>query len=158
MTTLIAGVGNIFFGDDGFGVEVIRRLAASPPEDATVVDFGIRGVHLAYELLARHDLVVIADCMARGEAPGTLYVLDPDVDAPPAVDDAHGMHLPAVFASVRAMGGALPRIPIGRCEPATTEPQLGLSEVVQRALPAALDLVRDTIRRSRARATQEDTP
>ena len=147
---LVAGVGNVFFGDDGFGVEVARRLAQSPPSDAMVVDFGIRGVHLAYEMLGPHDLVVIADCMARGEAPGTLYVLDPDLEQPQGAADAHSMHLPAVFASVRAMGGTLPRIRIIGCEPATTEPQLGLSDVVMRALPAAVDLVRSVI--------QENTP
>ena len=144
---LVAGIGNIFFGDDGFGVEVARRLAAEPPPNASGIDFGIRGVHLAYELLAPTDLLVVDDLTSRGGAAGSLSVIDPTVEDTPASAqrDAHGMSLPAVFESVRAMGGQLPEIRIIGCEPATTEPQLGLSDVVERALPAALDLVRNVI-------------
>jgi hydrogenase maturation protease len=143
--TLVAGVGNIFFGDDGFGVEVVRQLALAPPPGVTVVDFGIRGVHLAYEMLAPVELVVIADCMSRGGTPGTLYVVSPETAVAPGVDDAHGMNLPAVFATVRAMAGALPRVRIVGCEPASLEPAVGLSPTVARTIPSAVELVRSVL-------------
>src|SRR6267378_249970 len=77
---LVAGVGNIFLGDDGFGVDVARRLARAPmPENVTVADYGIRGVHLAYQLLDEFELVVIVDAVSRGGMPGTLYVIEPEV-------------------------------------------------------------------------------
>src|SRR4029450_12420487 len=83
---LVAGVGNIFLGDDGFGVEVARRLAAEElPEDVRVADFGIRGVHLAPELLDGYDPAILVDATPRGGPPGTVYVIEPE---PPAVRDA----------------------------------------------------------------------
>jgi hydrogenase maturation protease len=142
---LVAGVGNVFFGDDGFGVEVARALAAAPPPHATVTDYGIRGVHLAYELLSPPELLVVIDVTARGGEPGTLYVIDPDVERPPHVDDAHGMHLPAVFASVKAMGGAMPPTRVIGCEPAEIVARMGLSASVAAAVPRAAELVRTTI-------------
>src|SRR5688500_9453041 len=106
---LVAGVGNLLLGDDGFGVEVARRLATTMlPEGARARDFGIRGVHLAYELLDGVDVLLVADALARGGEPGTLYVFEPDTGAAaPLEGDAHGMDLPHVFASVRSMGGEL---------------------------------------------------
>lgn len=81
--TLVAGVGNIFLGDDGFGVEVARRLAAEPlPEQVEVADIGVRGVHLAYQLLDGYDTLVLVDATTRGGAPGTLYLIEPDGGAP----------------------------------------------------------------------------
>jgi len=143
---LVAGVGNVFFGDDGFGVEVARQLAAEPPPGTRVGDFGIRARHLAYELLAPLELCVVADCMPRGGRPGTLYVLEPEVTGlPVSVVDAHAMSLDTVFAAVRQLGGALPRILIVGCEPAAIEPGMGLSPTVASAVPAAIDLIRDLI-------------
>lgn len=142
---LVAGVGNVFFGDDGFGVEVARRLLAAPPDDTQVADFGIRGVHLAYELLAPFDLVIVADCMPRGGEPGTLYVVEPDVETCASPADAHGMDLPLVFAAVRELGGTLPRTLVLGCEPHAIEPGIGLSPSVERAIPGALDLIRELI-------------
>ena len=166
---LVAGVGNVFFGDDGFGVEVARRLLAAPPDDTRVADFGIRGVHLAYELLAPFDLVIVADCMPRGGAPGTLYVVEPELEACASPADApgdgeagasvampvrsgvsagpHGMDLPLVFAAVRELGGSLPRTLVLGCEPHDLEPGIGLSPSVERAIPGALDLIRELIAR-----------
>jgi len=144
---LVAGVGNVFFGDDAFGVEVARRLALAPPPDARVADFGIRARHLAFELLAPFELCVVADCMPRGGAPGTLYLVEPELDdADGSVADAHGMNLPVVFSAVRQLGGVLPRTLIVGCEPATIEPGMELSPAVASAVPAAVELILGLIR------------
>jgi hydrogenase maturation protease len=143
---LVAGVGNLFFGDDGFGVEVARRLTDAAPAGTRVVDFGIRAVHLAYELLAPLDRLVVVDCMARGGVPGTLYVVEPD----PASDttpraDGHSMNVPGVFAMVRELGGTLPPTLVVGCEPENIEPGIGLSPRVAGTVPAAIDLIRELI-------------
>src|SRR3954462_334859 len=79
---LIAGVGNIFLGDDAFGVEVVQRLARRPlPEGIRVVDFGIRGLDLAYALLDGYEATILVDALPRGGPPGTLYVLEPELEA-----------------------------------------------------------------------------
>lgn len=141
---LIAGVGNMFFGDDGFGVEVARRLVEDPPPGARVADFGIRSIHLVYELLEPVDVCIIVDCMPRGAAPGTLYVLEPDpVRDEASVANAHGMDLSVVFAAVQDLAGRMPLTRVVGCEPATTEPGIGLSSSVTQAVPAAIALVRD---------------
>lgn len=143
---LVAGVGNLFFGDDAFGVEVARRLAVEPPPAARVLDIGIRAVHLAYELLAPHALCIVIDCARRGGAPGTLYVIEPEADPPAGgIASAHGMNLPVVFSTVRELGGHLPRTLIVGCEPADLEPGIGLSPEVARAVPEAVELVRELI-------------
>jgi hydrogenase maturation protease len=143
---LVAGVGNLFFGDDAFGVEVARRLAPAPPPGATVTDFGIRAIHLAYELLNPVDLCIVVDCMPRGGTPGTLYVLEPEHDSfAGAVADAHAMSLPVVFAAVRELGGTMPRTLIVGCEPAEVEPGMGLTPAVERAVPEALALIHELV-------------
>lgn len=144
---LVAGVGNVFFGDDAFGVEVARQLALAPPPDAKVADFGIRARHLAFELLTPFELCVVADCMPRGGAPGTLYVVEPEPGlAGGSVADAHAMNLQVVFSSVRELGGTLPRTLIVGCEPETIEPGMELSSAVASAVPAAVDLILELIR------------
>ncbi len=81
--TLVAGVGNIFFGDDGFGVEVARRLTECElPEGVTVADYGIRGMHLAYDLSNGFDRAILIDAAPRGGTPGTVYVLEPEEPGP----------------------------------------------------------------------------
>jgi hydrogenase maturation protease len=145
---LVAGVGNLFFGDDGFGVEVARRLAGEPPPGTRVADFGIRAVHLAFELLRTPELLVVADCVSRGGAPGTLYVIEPEPDdIRGSVGDAHALTLPSVFATVRDLGGAMPPTLVVGCEPDSLEPGIGLSPVVAAAVPMAIDLIRDLISR-----------
>lgn len=141
--TLVAGVGNIFLSDDAFGVEVVRRLAGRPmPDGVTVADYGIRGIHLAYELLEGYDRLILIDAIARGGAPGTIYVLQPDdVPANGAVADAHGMQPRAVLAYLASIGGGpIPTLIVG-CEPATIEENMGLSEPVEHAVDEAIAVV-----------------
>ena len=142
---LVAGVGNIFLGDDGFGVEVARRLAGEPlPEGARVRDFGIRGIHLAYQLLEGFDMLILVDALSRGEAPGTLYVFEPDeADAPEAETflDAHGLDPASVLAMVRLLGGALGRTLVVGCEPGEIVERIGLSPPVSQAVDEAVRLV-----------------
>jgi hydrogenase maturation protease len=140
---LVAGVGNVFFGDDGFGPEVARALALGEPvAGAKVEDFGIRGLHLAYELLDGYARAIIVDAVPRGGAPGTLYVIEPDASAVPSTPDAHRMDLGNVFAYLRTLGGEPPPVTIVGCEPETVEPGMGLSAAVARSVDGAAALVR----------------
>lgn len=145
---LVAGIGNVFLGDDGFGVAVAQRLAAEPlPEGTRVVDFGIRGVHLAFELLSAPDLLVLVDATTRRGAPGTLYLIDPeeDTDAHAASPDAHAMDPSAVMRAVAQMGGTLPRVRIVGCEPADLTEGIRLSEPVRQAIEPAIAMIRRLI-------------
>jgi hydrogenase maturation protease len=155
---LLAGIGNVFLGDDGFGVEVARRLlgthrapgVAAP--DVTVADYGIRGLHLAYDMLAgRFDTTILIDAICRKAAPGTLYVFEPDPVEPGGVPvDAHGMHPAAVLALLRRLGGEPGRILVLGCEPACLEEGVGLSPPVAAAVDEAViqawDLARNASR------------
>ncbi len=142
---LVAGVGNVFFGDDGFGPEVARALLREPPADAKVEDFGIRGLHLAYELLAGYERAILIDAAPRGDAPGTLYVIEPELEVATGAPDAHRMDVQNVFAYVRVLGGEAPPVTIVGCEPETTEPGMELSAPVRRSVEAAEALVRRLI-------------
>jgi hydrogenase maturation protease len=157
--TLVAGIGNIFLSDDGFGVETVRQLAAGPlPEHVETADIGVRGVHLAYQLLEGYDLVVLVDATARGGAPGTLYLIEPgepgavDPAGDPAVApdaallDGHRMTPDSVLALLGTLcagtGGTAPgRMLVVGCEPATVEEGMGLSEPVAGAVPEAVRLI-----------------
>lgn len=152
---LVAGVGNLFFGDDGFGPEVARALAGEARTDVKVEDFGIRGLHLAYELLAGYDLAIVIDAVPRGGSPGTLYVIEPEGTTPASTPDAHRMDLQNVFGYLRVLGGEPPALRIVGCEPGTTEPQIGLSEPVAQAVDAAVALVRRLIDEQLARDARE---
>ena len=140
---LVAGVGNIFFGDDGFGVEVSRRLSERAlPEGVQVKDFGIRGLDLTYALLDGWDAAILVDALPRGGDPGTLYVLDPAADAVPPVLDPHAMHPARVLAMARELGGTPPILRVVGCEPgAAEEMQMGLSPAVAAAVDPACTLV-----------------
>lgn len=146
---LVAGVGNVFLQDDGFGVAVAQELTrAELPEGTRVVDFGIRGLHLAYDLLDTPDLLVLVDATSKKRAPGTLYLIDPefgDNEVSPAAADAHAMDPSAVFASVLHLGGRLPRTRIVGCEPASLDEGMGLSPPVERAVPAAVTMIRELL-------------
>ena len=143
--TLVAGVGNIFQRDDAFGVEVVRLLAGRPyPPGVKVADFGIRGVHLVYELLDGCDLFVLIDAAQRGCVPGTVAVLeiDPaDFATATGVMDAHGLAPDQVFAMLDAMGGRPARSLVVACEPADVSAGMGLSDQVRMALPHAVRAV-----------------
>lgn len=117
---LVAGIGNVFLGDDGFGVALADRLARRElPVGVEVVDYGIRGMDLAYALHDGWDAVLMLDAMPRGRAPGTLYVIEPDLgELSPAVD-AHGMDPVMVLGLAQALGGPLPRVLVVGCEPRT---------------------------------------
>lgn len=144
---LVAGVGNIFLTDDGFGVEVVRRLAAEPlPPGARVHDYGIGGIHLAYDLLDGYETLVLVDAVSRGEEPGTVFVLEVGRnDLGPGGLDAHDMDPAAVFAALDRLGGTLPRTLVVGCEPAETGEGLGLSDPVGRAVDHAVAAVRDLV-------------
>src|SRR5215470_12271058 len=110
---LVAGVGNIFRGDDAFGVEVVRRLhGRSIPNTVRVVDFATRGHDLAYAILDGYDGVIFVDAARRGSPPGTLYALElsPEPAGRSAACGGHGVNLPAVFDLVRTMNGSFPRL------------------------------------------------
>lgn len=153
---LIAGIGNIFLGDDGFGVEVVQRLTSRKlPEWVKVADFGIRGMHLAYELLdGGYDTTILVDATPQGDAPGTVYLIEPDFgpagsggDANGIPADAHGMHPGAVFSMLRALGGVPGRVLIVGCEPAGIEEGIGLSASVEAAVDEAIALIIDVLGR-----------
>ncbi len=115
---LVAGIGNVFMGDDGFGVEVVARLARSKlPAGVDIADFGIRGMDLAYAL-AGYDVAVFVDALPRGGAAGTLYLIEPQLEEQDAVPDAHGMDPVTVLALARELGDPLPRVLVVGCEPA----------------------------------------
>ncbi|GAC1593258.1 MAG: hydrogenase maturation protease [Candidatus Velthaea sp.] len=138
---LVAGVGNIFFGDDGFGPAVVRALEREPLERVKLEDFGIRGLHMAYELLEGYERALLIDALPRGQAPGTLYVVEPDPAASAGAPDAHSMDVQNVFAVVRTLGGEAPPITLVGCEPESIEDGIELSTPVARAVEPAAALV-----------------
>lgn len=143
---LVAGIGNIFLGDDGFGPEVIRHVT-DLPDDVRVVDYGIRGMHLAYDLLDDWDALVLVDAIPDRGNPGEIRVFEAEAesrDAPTGLD-AHGMDPAAVFASLRALGGTPPRTVVVGCEVADIGDGIGLSEPVQAAVPDAVRAVESTV-------------
>ena len=149
----MAGVGNVFLGDDGFGVALAGRLAARElPAGVKVVDYGIRGMDLAYALGEGWDAVVLLDATPRGRAPGTLYVIEAEVGEDAGVPiDAHGMDPVKVLALARALGGSPPRTLVVGCEPQTRmtgdedEVVADLSEPVRAALDEAERLVGEVL-------------
>ncbi len=151
---LVAGIGNIFLGDDAFGVEVTRRLSARPqPEAVRVADFGIRGYDLAYALLDGYDTTILIDACPRGDAPGTLYVIEPDLNdlgSPEGQQgpvEAHGMNPLNVLRLASSMG-PLKRVLLVGCEPQSFGPdegQMGLSEPIEAALDDAVKMVESLI-------------
>ena len=141
MTALIAGVGNVLLGDDGFGVEVVRRMPTLP--GVRTQDFGVRALHLAYELLEPWTAVLVVDAMDRRAPPGTLFVLEPDVDVfpEPAVPDAHGLHPAAVLRLARDLGAQLGHVRVIGCQPEVLDEHIGLSGPVERAVPEAVRIL-----------------
>jgi hydrogenase maturation protease len=148
---LIACVGNIFLGDDGFGVEVARRLANKTlPPDVLLKDFGIRGFDLAYALMDRYDLCILVDACARGLEPGTVFLLEPDpIDEVQRGIEPHGMNPMNVLRLVRSLGGTPGRVLIVGCEPAElgsdNDGQFGLSGPVEAAVDEAIHLIESLV-------------
>jgi hydrogenase maturation protease len=153
MKILVAGIGNVLLGDDGFGVEVARRLAAKPlPDGVKVRDFGIRGMDLAYALLDGYDAAVLVDIARRGGPPGTLYVIEPVADEDGAPSDAnpepHSMHPARVMAFVEALGGTPAPLRLVACEPVEMDEDelvMGLSAPVAAAVEPAAALVESVV-------------
>jgi len=146
--TLVAGVGNIFFGDDGFGVEVARRLAERElPEWVTVADYGISGMHLAYDLSDGFDRAILIDAMSRGGAPGTVYVVEPErpLIADGGLVDAHGMQPDVLLGMLGILGSEAGQMLIVGCEPESSAPGIGLSGPVAAAVDDAVRTVLDLI-------------
>jgi hydrogenase maturation protease len=151
---LVAGVGNVFLGDDGFGVEVVRRLAGRGlPEGVEVVDFGIRGLDLAYALQDDYDAVIFVDATPRGEKPGTVYLLEPEIEEDGEVAlDTHGMDPVKVIKLSRALGARPTRTLVVGCEPqvvvsgeAYDDMLMELSEPVRTAVEEAVKLVESLV-------------
>ncbi len=157
MSVLVAGIGNVFFGDDGFGPEVARVLAQTPVADAKIEDFGIRGLHLAYELLNGYERAILVDAVPRGDVPGTLYVIEPDRNVAASTPDAHRMDIQNVFGYLRMLDGEPPPITIVGCEPESVEPGMGLSPAVAGAVDGAAALVRRLIAQQLATQARETT-
>jgi hydrogenase maturation protease len=150
---LVAGIGNIFLGDDGFGCEVAKRLADGPmPDGVDVVDYGIRGFDLAYALAAGYESAVLIDAAPLGEAPGTLVVLEADCGDGDAELDAHGMDPVRVLRLARDLGGTPGRTVVLACEPGRlADPDVDgdvlveLSEPVRTAVEHAVPAVRSLV-------------
>jgi hydrogenase maturation protease len=152
---LIAGVGNIFLGDDGFGTEVASRLTtAGLPDWVRVADYGISGMHLAYDLAEGFETTILVDATPRGGDPGTVYVMELDPAAAAAPEpgrgipllDGHGMQPDVVFGMLNLLGADAGRVLLVGCEPASTEERIGLSAPVTAAVDEAVRIVLDLVR------------
>ena len=165
MKVLIACVGNIFLGDDGFGVEVARSLSKRQlPEGVSVKDYGIRGFDLAYALLDPWDLVIIVDALSRGEAAGTLYVIEPELNRPASPDTAlnpHGMDPVRVLSLAASMGTISAQVLVAGCESHDfgdeLEGRMGLSSRIQGVVEAACDMILDLVASRQAKAVLLET-
>jgi len=147
---LVAGIGNIFLGDDGFGPEVIRHAPASlAGSRVRLTDYGIRGMHLAYDLLDGWQALVLIDALPSRGSPGTLHVFEADHQTLTATAglDAHAMDPGAVFATLNALGGTPPYTVVIGCEVDSVEEGIGLSEQVEAAVPHALQAIEDVVAR-----------
>lgn len=146
---LVAGIGNIFLGDDGFGVEVIRRLSArETPAGVRLADFGIRGLDLAYALQDGYETTILVDAYPHRQPAGTLSLVEPDLESldgiQPEVVDAHAMNPLTVLRTAKAMNAKLNKVFLVGCEPATLggeDGHMGLSEPVEAAVEEAVQLV-----------------
>ena len=161
---LVAGIGNIFCGDDGFGVEVVRRLAATRmPDGVKVVDFGIRGVHLAYEMLdGGYDQVIFVDALPQNAPPGTIVVVEADSECGDAGQDAaawdaHGMQPTAVLRLLRRIGGQAPQVLVVGCQPSRLDEEMGLSSAVAAAVDDAAQVVLRLVSGEENRRVSRDT-
>ncbi len=147
---LVAGIGNVLRGDDGFGVEVVRRMAARGVRDGvSVVDFGIRGFDLAFALSSGKKAAVLVDAAQRGRSPGTLTVLEPSLLASETTIDTHAMHPLRAIDLARRLGGVPDVMRVVACEPEVVgdedEPLMGLSPSVAMAVDRAIELIDELV-------------
>ena len=162
---LVAGIGNIFLGDDGWGVEVANRLLQLPmPDGVRVADFGIRGMHLAYELLDGYDTLVIVDAMAMGEPPGTVALVEPDRPDPSRLGepsepmmDAHSMNPGIVLGLLDHLEARVDRVLVVGCEPANLDEGIGLSPTALEAVDVGVAFCRQLITEITAPVAKETT-
>ncbi len=151
MKALVAGFGNVFFSDDGFGPQAVGLYRARWAEEGVRArDFGISGMHLALEMLEPYEVVVVVDAIARDEPPGTLFVVEPESSQAPAAPDAHAMDVRGVLALYERLKNEMepsrnPKIVLVGCVPETTAEGMTLSPAVAHALPAAAELIRDVV-------------
>ncbi len=155
-SVLIAGIGNIFQGDDAFGVAVAQRLAACPcPEGVRVMEVGIRSIDLGFALLDEYDLTILVDATARGGAPGTLYTIEiepgdiPDICDEASLVNSHALDPVKVLALAKSMGARFQRVLLVGCEPLIVDRddtgEIGLSEVVQAAVDPAVQIIKGLV-------------
>lgn len=153
---LVAGIGNIFQGDDAFGVAVAQRLSALElPKHVTVMDVGIRAIDLAFALLSDHDLTILVDVTYRGGAPGTLYTIEiepddiPDAAHSASLVNSHGLDPVGVLSLAKSMGAPFRKILLVGCEPEILDRDdsghIGLSEAIEAAVDPAIQIIRQLI-------------
>jgi hydrogenase maturation protease len=150
---LVAGIGNIFLGDDAFGSEVARRLMhESLPAEVRVIDFGIRSYDLAYAMMDGYDATILVDITSKGEPPGTVYLMEPDMshldDSDQTIPDPHSMNPVRVLQMLRTFGNSSGKLYLVGCEPAILEiedGEIGLSEAVAASVPQAIELIKSLV-------------
>ncbi|UQX13219.1 hydrogenase maturation protease [Candidatus Mycobacterium methanotrophicum] len=151
---LVAGIGNIFLGDDGFGSEVVRHVPVQQDDPGVrVVDYGTGGMHLAYDLLDDWDALVIVDAVPGRGSPGALHVFEADHESHSATAalDAHSMDPAAVFDSLKALGGRPPYTVVIGCEAGSVDDGIGLTDAVAGAVPRAVHAVAEVVAGLRSR-------
>ena len=167
MRVLVAGIGNIFYGDDAFGCEVAQRLMRAPlPAEVKVADYAIRGFDLANDIAGKDgrgfDGVILVDAVQRGGAPGTLYVIEPDSAVPDLPVEGHDLTPANVMSLVSALGGSCAGIQIVGCEPARfegeEEGEMGLSPAVEEAVPHAMTVVMSLVEKVLAGPARATVP
>lgn len=150
---LVAGIGNIFLGDDAFGSEVARRLMDErlPPE-VQVIDFGIRAYDLAYAIMDGYEVTILVDVTVQGQAPGTVYLIEPDLKQLDQFDanlaDAHSMNPARALLVLRRFGSSPGKLYLIGCEPAILEVedgQIGMSEAVEKSVPQAIEWIKTLV-------------
>jgi hydrogenase maturation protease len=152
---LVAGIGNIFLGDDGFGSEVVRHVPVRQDDSGVrAVDYGIGGMHLAYDLLDDWDALVLVDAVPNRGSPGALHIFEADHESHSVTAglDAHSMDPAAVFDSLKALGGKPPYTVVVGCEVASVDEGIGLTEAVASAVPRAIDAVKEVVAGLRTRS------
>src|ERR1700728_1596933 len=153
---LVAGIGNIFLGDDGFGSEVVRHVPVRQDDSGVrAVDYGIGGMHLAYDLLDDWDALVLVDAVPNRGSPGALHIFEADHESHSATAalDSHSMDPSAVFDSVKALGGKPPYTVVVGCEVGSVDEGIGLTEAVAGAVPRAIDAVKEGVAGLRTRSS-----